>query len=88
MDGSSRHGHSQLTLQDAFAHHKSMPAFTKQRLLIVPHQSPSTVIITLIRVAIAKDEREDGLEEVHALPTFLPQSAAAHIVRVQIPEHI
>lgn len=70
------------------ARHTIMPAFTQQKLLIVPHQSPSTVIVTLVWVAISKDEREDGFEEVHALPTFLPQSAAPHIVRVQIPEHI
>lgn len=54
----------------------------------MPYQSPSAVLIALIWIAITKDEGKDGLKEVHALPTFLPESASSHVIRVQIPEDI
>lgn len=54
----------------------------------MPHQAPSALLVALIWVAITKDKGEDGFQEIHALPTFLPQSAAPHIVGVQIPEDV
>ncbi len=52
------------------------------------HQTPSAVLIAFIGVAISKHKREDGLQEVHALPSLLPHTPPPHVVWVQIPKHV
>ena len=64
----------------------AVPLHTEQ--VVVPHQAPSSLLVTFIWVAITKDKGKDSLKKIHALPTFLPQSAAPHVVGVQIPEDV